>query len=520
MVKLPDTRSIFADFDVTQAQSDRAGVLGGLDVTPGLPDTTSIVAGLDITPALPDTAGPLAGLDVTPGLPDTTSIVAGLDITPALPDTAGPLAGLDVTPGLPDTTSIVAGLDITPGLPDTTSIVAGLDITPGLPDTTSIVAGLDITPGLPDTTGVLAGLDVTPGLPDAKSFLAGLDITPALPDTTGVLAGLDVTPGLPDAKSFLAGLDITPALPDTTGVLAGLDVTPGLPDAKSFLAGLDITPALPDTTGVLAGLDVTPGLPDAKSFLAGVKVPLDLPDTKRWLEIHQVTAATLGGNELFEAANPTRGPIAPVGDAWDASGILDSILGGANAGIFPADLESTPSSERISVYAPSTFRSNLDVRANIASGLLSIECDSVCPAPDLISWIMFRDLERRLRFLVREQLHRLAGDKWLKQRVPFDVRQRWHARQDEDRAAHRQVHGEIEYADFMDLCQVIVRKDNWRDAFEAIFQNKEDINVSFYRLHPVRKALGHSRQLSKLDVLTLFAETSRIVDKLKARRLR
>ena len=452
---------------------------------------------------LPDTKIMLGGLDVTPGLPDTAGVPANLDFSSRLPDTTGVLAGLDVTPGLPDTTGILASLDVTPGLPDTTGILAGLDVTPGLPDTTGILASLDLSSGLPDTTGILASLDLSSGLPDTTGILASLDLSSGLPDTTGVLAGLDVTPGLPDTKSILAGLDFSSGLPDTTGVLAGLDVTPGLPDTKSILAGLDIASTLPNS----------------KSFLAGIKVPLDLPETKRWFEIHEGTPATLGGSELFEAANPTQRLIAPAGDAWNASGILDKILGGADTGVLRADLESTPSSGRISVYDRSTYRSTLDIRIDFASGMLSIECDAVSPEPDPVSWIVFRNLERRLRFVVREQLYSLAGEKWVKQRVPLDVRQRWRARQDEDRAAHRQVHAEIEYADFMDLCQVIVRKDNWGDAFEAIFRNKEDISVSFYRLHPVRKSLGHSRQLSERDVLTLIAETFRIVDKLRVRQL-
>ena len=468
---------------------------------------------------LPDTKSMLGGLDVTPGLPDTTGILANLDLSSGLPDTTGILANLDFSSGLPDTTGILANLDLSSGLPDTTDVLAGLDVTPGLPDTTGILANLDLSSGLPDTTGILANLDLSSGLPDTTDVLAGLDVTPGLPDTTGILASLDLSSGLPDTTGILANLDFSSGLPDTTGILASLDLSSGLPDTTGVLAGLDVTPGLPDTKSILAGLDIASTLPNSKNFLAGIKIPLDLPETKRWFEIHEGTPATLGGNELFEAANPTQRLIASVGDAWDASGILDKILGGADTGVLRADPESTPSSGRISVYDRSTYRSTLDIRIDFASGMLSIECDAASPGPDLVSWIVFRNLERRLRFVVREQLYSLAGEKWVKQRVPLDVRQRWRARQDEDRAAHRQVHAEIEYADFMDLCQVIVRKDNWGDAFEAIFRNKEDISVSFFRLHPVRKSLGHSRQLSERDVLTLFAETFRIVDKLRARQL-
>ena len=69
----------------------------------------------------------------------------------------------------------------------------------------------------------------------------------------------------------------------------------------------------------------------------------------------------------------------------------------------------------------------------------------------------------------------------------------------------------------MDLADVIGRKDNWRETFEPIFRNRDDLMVSFHRLHPVRKAIAHSRPLGRGYVLILVSEATRIFNALGIR---
>ena len=125
-------------------------------------------------------------------------------------------------------------------------------------------------------------------------------------------------------------------------------------------------------------------------------------------------------------------------------------------------------------------------------------------------WQIFCELEQRPRQVVELQLEKLAGSNWVKRRVPQPVRERWMNRQEEDRADGRPVYPAIQYADFMDLADVIVRRDNWYGAFQTIFRDQHDIAVSLRRLHSVRKALAHSRPLGRADVLTLVSEAVRI----------
>ena len=123
---------------------------------------------------------------------------------------------------------------------------------------------------------------------------------------------------------------------------------------------------------------------------------------------------------------------------------------------------------------------------------------------------LLSQLEQRLRQVVEEYLEKLAGPNWIKQRIPHTVRKGWMDRQKEDRADGRPVYAAIQYANFMDLADVITRRDNWREAFQMIFRDPNDIAVSLHRLHPVRKALAHSRPLSRTDVLTLVSEATHI----------
>ena len=125
-------------------------------------------------------------------------------------------------------------------------------------------------------------------------------------------------------------------------------------------------------------------------------------------------------------------------------------------------------------------------------------------------WEIFVQLEQRLRQVVEERLQGLAGTSWIAERTPQSISNRWTDRQNKDRAEGRPVYPAIQYANFMELEEVISNRANWRQAFRPIFQDKRDIAASFHRLLPVRNALAHSRPLGRTDVLTLVAEAARI----------
>ena len=420
-------------------------------------------------------------------LPDTKSIFGGLDLASRLPDMTGIFGDLDLETKLPVTTGIFGGLDLASRLPDMTGIFGDLDLETKLPVTTGIFGDLDLAPRLADTTGILGDLDLATKLPDTKSIFGGLDLETKLPGTTGIFGDLDLAPELPVTTSILGDLDLAPKLPDTKSIFGGLDLETKLPVTTGIFGDLDLAPRLADTTGILGDLVLATKLPDTKSFFEGVKA------TPKPVEFRE--------------------------DLLDVPAALDSLIDGGDAGISTAHLESIPDSVKPSSHSQLLFRAEFDIRLDLAPIPCLIDSSQTFSATDQLHWLVFRGLERQLRVAIRNQLLGLAGTDWIKQRVPPDVHMKWHKRQDEDRAACRPVFEAIQYADFMDLQKVIVRKDNWRDVFRAIFQSREDIIVSFTRLHPVRKALAHSRSLSKLDVLTLVSETSRVLSRLKIQKL-
>ncbi len=120
-------------------------------------------------------------------------------------------------------------------------------------------------------------------------------------------------------------------------------------------------------------------------------------------------------------------------------------------------------------------------------------------------------VEQRLRQCIEEKLSAVEGPAWVKRRVAEQVRKRWSERQQEDRDLGRPVYALIQYADFMDLADVILQSNNWKQSFAAVFGNKDDFQVALRRLHPVRKAIAHGRPLCRADVLTLANEATRIL---------
>ena len=188
-------------------------------------------------------------------------------------------------------------------------------------------------------------------------------------------------------------------------------------------------------------------------------------------------------------------------------------------GVRPLSADRSPKSISHPRPPPNLYMYELDLalQFELAPVPQAIELNAPQASSDPQHSKMLCELERHLRNVVRNRLTSLVGRDWVRQRVPLDVRKRCQERQDENRADGRPVYDLIEYADFMDLPKIIVQSDNWRDVFEEIFRIASEVDVSFQRLNPIRKALAHSRPLSQEDVLTLAAEATRILGRLRIR---
>jgi hypothetical protein len=125
---------------------------------------------------------------------------------------------------------------------------------------------------------------------------------------------------------------------------------------------------------------------------------------------------------------------------------------------------------------------------------------------------VLRNLELHLRHFISTQLQKHVGRNWMKERIPGNLRLRWEERQSEAYAAGQPIYDLIHYADFNDLSVLIGRKDNWSQIFEAVFQDREGVQVSLKRLAPLRNGDAHHRPFCSTEILYLAAESTRLLN--------
>jgi len=132
------------------------------------------------------------------------------------------------------------------------------------------------------------------------------------------------------------------------------------------------------------------------------------------------------------------------------------------------------------------------------------------------AFAQLRRFEVALRAFIVEVMEDAFGDRWMKQQLPKDMRDKWEAKRRAEIDAGRDPRALIEYADFSDYRMIIERSDNWKTAFKSVFRRPEDVRESLQRLSPIRIATMHSRIVTLDDELLLMVETRRV---LKAIRL-
>ena len=108
------------------------------------------------------------------------------------------------------------------------------------------------------------------------------------------------------------------------------------------------------------------------------------------------------------------------------------------------------------------------------------------------------------------------GSVWIKRQVPGEVRKKWKERQQKDQDNHEYRRLLIEYADLGDYVDIITRNDNWQEVFQCNFRQKESVQESFRRIHPIRNSTIYARCiLSHEDELFLYVEAKRLTNAMK-----
>ena len=121
------------------------------------------------------------------------------------------------------------------------------------------------------------------------------------------------------------------------------------------------------------------------------------------------------------------------------------------------------------------------------------------------------NLESQFREYLTEVMVERYGSAWIKQRVPGQTYAEWKEKRSAALSKGETEQPIISYADFTDYEKIIIRKDNWKEVFEADFRNQIDIQVSFQRLYPIRICTMHARPITKEDFLLLTVEVQRLL---------
>ena len=120
-------------------------------------------------------------------------------------------------------------------------------------------------------------------------------------------------------------------------------------------------------------------------------------------------------------------------------------------------------------------------------------------------------VEQNLRVTIDERMQTQYGTSWMDKQISPKLLQEW-----VDRRKVAVARGEsplqlIQYSHFMELKDIVVRPQHWREVFEAIFRKKEHFQMSMERLHPIRVPLAHSRPIGIGQHYHLVSEAGHIL---------
>lgn len=124
---------------------------------------------------------------------------------------------------------------------------------------------------------------------------------------------------------------------------------------------------------------------------------------------------------------------------------------------------------------------------------------------------LMTSVEQNLRALISARMSAQYGEDWLEKRVDRGLISEWEQRREEAVAKGEAPFELLQYSNLMELKDIIIRRDHWREIFMAIFRSKEHFSVSMERLHPIRRPLFHGRPIGTGQQFHLVSEASRIL---------
>ena len=125
--------------------------------------------------------------------------------------------------------------------------------------------------------------------------------------------------------------------------------------------------------------------------------------------------------------------------------------------------------------------------------------------------MMITAVEQNLRKAIDAEMQAQYGATWMETGIDPSLLKEWIDRRDDAVA-----HGEsslplIQYTNFMELKDIVMGRQHWREVFRVIFGKKEHFQTSMERLHPIRLPLAHSRPIGIAQQYHLISEASHIL---------
>lgn len=136
------------------------------------------------------------------------------------------------------------------------------------------------------------------------------------------------------------------------------------------------------------------------------------------------------------------------------------------------------------------------------------------PENNLYVYQLLYNIEVGLREFIVETCSKELGEQWWKQRMPSDVKDNAKKGLEAERAikwSELIPYHIIYYTDFPDLKKIIIKGDNWKDFFQAIFQRDDILKNTLSELEPIRNKVAHNRKITQGEVVIVESAYHKII---------
>ena len=118
--------------------------------------------------------------------------------------------------------------------------------------------------------------------------------------------------------------------------------------------------------------------------------------------------------------------------------------------------------------------------------------------------------EQALRFFIATKLAAVAGPEWFKHRVDGATRKKAQGNRSAALANGEREQALIAHLDLGDLIAILLRKDNWDEAFGYIFPNRQRLEFDLQALVAARRPTMHARRVDAVRLVELMCIVRRL----------